>query len=201
MNEPKTRFADRLIAADPPTTHDRYQKEVRRMLDKALTPRVRGLYLGGTLLALAAAGFYGWLATQAVPGEDYARFVLGYAVITAAALVFVAGVYFTAFWRGEISRRMRQRGWAGVGVVYVGLIGWLIAAQARMAPEPFREEVRILGLMLVLFAAVSWIRHRVNRAEMNTAEKLLEIELRLAEVAEQIGRPRPAEPTPTTQGQ
>jgi hypothetical protein len=37
-----------------------------------------------------------------------------------------------------------------------------------------------------VYAAVAWVRHRVAQAELRTAEKLLEIELRLAEIAEAL---------------
>jgi hypothetical protein len=47
-----------------------------------------------------------------------------------------------------------------------------------------RDSVQVFGLVLLLYAAVAWVRHRVAQAEMRTAEKLLEIELRLAEIGE-----------------
>lgn len=57
--------------------------------------------------------------------------------------------------------------------------------------------LRVLGLMLLLYAAVAWVRHTVAQAEMKTAEKLLEIELRLAELGETLKTPpRPTDPAP-----
>jgi hypothetical protein len=55
---------------------------------------------------------------------------------------------------------------------------------ARYVPEMVQDDVRIFGLVLVLYAAVAWVRHGVVQAESRTAEKLLEIELRLAELGE-----------------
>ena len=58
-----------------------------------------------------------------------------------------------------------------------------------------RDDVRVVGLVLLVYAAVAWVRHRVAQAEMRTAEKLLEIELRLAEIGEACAaQPRPAGP-------
>jgi hypothetical protein len=42
------------------------------------------------------------------------------------------------------------------------------------------------GLVLLLYAATAWIRQRVGQAELKTREKLLEIELRVAGIAEAL---------------
>ena len=54
----------------------------------------------------------------------------------------------------------------------------------RYLPEMLRDSVQVFGLVLLLYAAVAWVRHRIAQAEMRTAEKLLEIELHLAEIGE-----------------
>ncbi len=167
------------------------------MLDKTLSPRVRGLYLLTAAATLAVGAFIGWAATRVPPvseaGEFATRFLKGYAAITAGALGYVAVIYFVTFWRGVVTQRVRQRGWAGIGVVYVGLVGWLLAATAQALPEVIRDEVRIFGFVMMLFAAAAWARHRVALAETAVTEKLLEIELRLAEMGEAVAR-RPVPP-------
>ena len=47
MNESKKRFVEQLLAADPPSpdARGRYEKEVRAMLEKTISPRQRRLYL------------------------------------------------------------------------------------------------------------------------------------------------------------
>ena len=81
---------------------------------------------------------------------------------------------------------------------------------ARLLADVWRkgDRDRILGLAgenafmgvltlfptLLVFAAVTWIRQSVARAELRTAEKLLEIELRLAEMGEAVeAKPRSAD--------
>ena len=62
-------------------------------------------------------------------------------------------------------------------------------------PERLREVVRVLGVVLLGYAAVAWMRQRVGQAELRSAEKLLEIELRLAEIGEALqARSKPVEP-------
>ncbi len=40
------------------------------------------------------------------------------------------------------------------------------------------------GLVFLICAAVYWLTYRVEQAELNTREKLLQLELRLAELGE-----------------
>ena len=47
-------------------------------------------------------------------------------------------------------------------------------------------QMVVNGLVFLMMAAVFMIFSRINQAELNTREKLLEIELRLAEIAEKI---------------
>jgi len=91
---------------------------------------------------------------------------------------------FRAYWKGVFNQR-NYRGWAaGTGVTYAGLLGSLFLLLCRYLPEMLRDSVQVFALVLLLYAAVAWVRHRIAQAEMRTAEKLLEIELRLAEIGE-----------------
>ena len=59
MNESKKRFVEQLLAADPPSpdARGRYEKEVRAMLEKTISPRQRRLYLIAALVS-GALGAY-----------------------------------------------------------------------------------------------------------------------------------------------
>jgi hypothetical protein len=205
MNESKKQFVDRLLAADTPSpdAREKYEKEVRAMLEKTLSPRQRGVYLVvAVLLVLQAAVIVGFVASTLAspplkPEPEIVKFVVFYFVVSALALAVIGGVLFWGFWKGAVNRRT-SRGWAtGIGVAYIGLLGWLFMLMARYFPEVFREDLRVLGLVLLLYAAVAWVRHNVAQAEMKTAERLLEIELRLAELGENLKpSPRPEDPAP-----
>ena len=51
------------------------------------------------------------------------------------------------------------------------------------------------GLVFLVMGAVFLIRHVVEQSELKTREKLLEIEYRLAELADRIQLERPMPPT------
>jgi hypothetical protein len=89
---------------------------------------------------------------------------------------------FRALLEGVFNQR--YRGWAAGTGVYAGLLGSLFLLLSRYLPEMLRDSVQVFALVLLLYAAVAWVRHRIAQAEMRTAEKLLEIELRLAEIGE-----------------
>ncbi|HKW86624.1 MAG TPA: hypothetical protein VJM82_06120 [Nitrospiraceae bacterium] len=204
MNEPKKRFVDQLLAADRPSADARqhYEKEMRAMFEKTLTrDERRGYLFGAVLMGLVALAcgleaLYGWLYHR----EDSTLLIIAYFLLTAMALLVVAGIIFRACWKGILSRRMSNNWAAGAGVAYVGLLGCLSLLVGQSLPEMLRDVVRVFGLVLLVYAAVAWMRHRVAQAELRTAEKLLEIELRLAEVAEALeDRPKPTEPASTQQ--
>jgi hypothetical protein len=111
--------------------------------------------------------------------------ILAFCVLaTGLALLLVAGMLLRAYWKGVFNQR-NYRGWAaGAGVTYAGLLGSLFLLLCRYLPEMLRDSVQVFALVLLLYAAVAWVRHRIAQAEMRTAEKLLEIELRLAEIDE-----------------
>lgn len=154
------------------------------MFDLTLTPRQRGGYLlGGVLLLVWAALIGGKVAAAPLPDNPVMPYIVAYLWVTVAACVLVAWPMLRGFWGGAV-RRPGANGWmAAVGIAYVGLVGWLMMLMARAVPEPLQDDARVFGLVLLVYAAVAWVRHRIAQAELKTAEKLLEIELRLADLA------------------
>ena len=203
MNESKKRFVEQLLAADPPSpdARGRYEKEVRAMLEKTISPRQRRLYLiaavvSGLLGAYLSLIGLGTLVTAAgrtaplvEPGPASLLLVLCI-LATGLALLLVAGMLFHNYWKGAFNQLSYRKWAAGVGVTYVGSLGVLFLLLGRYFPELLRDSVQVLGLILLLYAAVAWVRHRIAQAEMRTAEKLLEIELHLAEIGE-VTKARP----------
>ncbi len=184
------------------------------MFEKKLTQQEAGVYLGvGVVMGLIGLGlaiFSGlsllidWPVTAKSYRPDWS-FFLAFFLLTGMALLAVAAISFRAYWRGIVSRRT-PNGATGTAVVYGGLLGCLFLLMARHIPEMFSDEVRVLGLALLGFVAVAWVRHCIVRAEMRTAEKLIEIELRVAKIgltiAAQTCRPHQttAQPPPPARG-
>jgi hypothetical protein len=198
MNESQKRFVDQLLAADPPSADARqhYEKERRAMFEKTLTRNERRGYLVGAVLMGLLAMYGGSLVLAAwlSPWED-SRFLLAFFLPTALALLVVAGLLFWGYWKGVVSRRTSNDWAARAGVAYVSLMGCLFLTMSESWPEWLRDVVRVVGVVFLVYAAVVWMRRRIGQAESRTAEKLLEIELRLAEISEALdGRLKPRDP-------
>jgi hypothetical protein len=197
MKDSKKQFVEQLLGADRPSPDLRrlYEKEVHAMLEKSIGPRQRGLYLVAAVL-MGLLGMYwslgglGALATDVgrtdTSVESFSAMVIvAFCVLASGlALLLVAGMLLSAYWKGGFNRRNYREWAAGAGVTYAGLLGCLFLLLCRYLPEMLRDSVQVVGLVLLLYAAVAWVRHRIAQAELRTAEKLLEIELRLAEIAE-----------------
>jgi len=198
MNESKKRFADELLAADAlsPDTRQNYDKEIRAMLEKTLTRDERRMYLViAVLFGLLAMG----CGLMALFGWNYHRedstLIPVFFLLTAPALLVVAGLFFRGARQGVVNRRTSSDWAAGAGVAYVSLVGCALLMLSESWPDRLRDVVRVVGVVLLVYAAVAWMRQRIGQAELRTAEKLLEIELRLAEIGEALeGRPKPVEP-------
>ena len=113
-------------------------------------------------------------------------FIGAYMLLTAAALLGIVVVLAIGVWRGRYQRATHRQVVTGIGVVYVGLTGWIFIVGSRDIPELLRNDLFVFGLVLLLYAATAWIRQSVGQAELKTREKLLEIELRLASIAEAL---------------
>ena len=206
MNESKKHFVDQLLAADPPSAEARrpYEKEMRTMFEKTLTRNERrGYLLSAVLMGLMGlgvaieGGVNVWIEwpSRAIPEREDLNFIPAIFLLTALVVLAVAGIQFRAYWTGIVSRRMSNNWAAGAGIAYVGLLGGLFMLMGHYIPEMLRDDVRVLGVVLMVYAAVAWMRHRVGQAELRTAEKLLEIELRLAQIGEALeAQPRAADP-------
>ena len=210
MNESKKRFVDQLLAADPPSADARqnYEKGMRTMLEKTLTPGERRGYLVIAivfgLIGLVAAtipslnALFGWPSPPIQAGPEW-KFIRTWYLLSGMALLAVAAIFFR-YRRGMVSQRQTNDWTAGTAVGFTGVLGCLFLFMARGTPEMLGDELQVLGLVLVVYAAVAWVRHQITQAEMRTAEKLLEIELRVAEIGEALqARPTPADPASAKQ--
>jgi hypothetical protein len=192
MNEPKKQFAKHLLACDksPSRARQNYEKELRAMLENKLSAGGKREWLIGAIacgFGAALVAYTGVEAFRARTSEFHLpAFVGAYVLLTAAALLGVVVVLAIGVWRGGYQCATHRQVVAGIGTVYVGLTGWIFMVVSRHAPELLRNDLFVFGLVLVLYTATAWIRQRVGQAELKTREKLLEIELRVAGIAEAL---------------
>jgi MFS family permease len=184
MKSDRSSFGDRLLAVEPLTIDSRQklETELRSMFVRELTTTRRTMFAIVAVVALASAGICGWLAATEPTLPIVAR--IGLATGTLFGLAWTAiGARLSL--RGTLDLRIDNRRIAAMVWTFTTLmmVFFLIVGMS--------SEDRLLGLMMIgnglaflISAAVYWLTHRIEQAELNTRERLLQLELRLAEFCE-----------------
>jgi MFS family permease len=177
-------LGDRLIAVEQPSAHarEKLQQELHAMLKRELTFRRRLVFALVALMALAGALVCGFLALTEPDLPVVPRVALGTGTLFGVAWTVVAA---RLAWRGSMDAKLDSRRIAAMVWVFTVLmmVFFLIVGMS--------SEDRLLGLTMIanglaflIGAAVYWLTHRIEQAELAVREKLLQLELRLAELCE-----------------
>jgi hypothetical protein len=179
-------FRERLLELEPmtPALKERYDKEVQAMLEKRLTGTDRKVVLGFTVMSVVFAVLLGVLAIIPPLAEVPLLVRLGPALGALYSVGFaILGVRVLR--RGSMDLKFDTSVIIGMVWGLVVLMVILFTVMSLLVPD------RIVGLWMMIFAlvqlvvgAVFLIRHGIAQSELRTREKLLEIEYRLAELAE-----------------
>lgn len=184
MPESNHAFRDRLVGLEPvtPALKNRYEKEIQAMFNKPLTGVRRSSFLiagtlsGGLAVAFTAAAL---LAPADVP--------------VVARIGFVVGALFSVAW-AVLGIRVFQRGSLNLKTdagLYYGL-AWvlpviMVTLIMMYAPDNLLGLRMIAcGIVFLIIGAVFLLRGVAERLELQTREKLLEIEYHLAEIEELV---------------
>lgn len=155
------------------------------MFYRELTAMRRAVMLVVATVALASGIMCGYLAATEAELPPAARIALATGTLFGVAWCVVAG---RMAWRGATDLKVdTQRIASMVWVFTVLMMVFFLFVGMSL-------EDRLLGLMMIanglaflIGAAVIWLTHRIERSELATRERLLQIELRLAEMAEANG--------------
>jgi predicted membrane channel-forming protein YqfA (hemolysin III family) len=191
MNKPEKTFRDKLLDIEKTTDSykEKYEKEVQAMVEKKLTGANKWFHVGGLIMGL---GFLILFATIAVimpkefPFWGRTMFILG----------AVFGAVFAAFegWilkKGTIDLRKDEMASAGLSWGVVVIAATIVLVNSGKLADPIKGVHMLVGILVFeVMAAVGLLKAIIQRSELNNREKLLEIEYRIAELAEKIdGKP------------
>jgi hypothetical protein len=180
----RTRFADRLVAVDPlsDTSRQHLEKELRTMFVRELGRTRRFFFSGVSVFGLISGGVCGTLAATEPQLPPLARGGLAVGVLFGLAWATVAG---RIAWRGKLDLRTDNRRIAAMVWVFTTLMMTFFLMLGMSVPD------RLLGLMMIanglvffIGAGVYLITSRIEQAELNNQERLLKLELRIAEWSE-----------------
>ncbi len=191
MSESHNEFRERLLKAERLNTafKQKYEQEVRAMLEQKLTGARRWAYIGAAAMGIAFAGLFGTLAII-LPREFpiWGRFIFAMGAVFGLTWAVLAGGIVR---KGVIKLKTDPTAMAGMSWGLCVIVVTVLMLAQRDFPDPITGvSSLVIGLIFLVMAAVFMIFNRIDQAGLKTQEKLLEIEYRLAELAEEMGKKR-----------
>lgn len=156
------------------------------MVEKKLTGLTKLAHIVGLIMGLGFAGLFGTLAVIGEKGLPlWGRFVWGIGAVFGLAIIAVEASILR---KGTVNLKTDEMVMAKLPWCFLVIMGSILLVFSGSVSEPIRA-VRMLVSFLFFFimAAVFMVQAFVQRSELNTREKLLEIEYRLAKLADKIG--------------
>lgn len=186
MNESHENFREQLLGAERlnPAYQEKYERAVQQMLEQKLSVARKlgavvaiAICLGSALLCGVFA-----LATQ----QPLARIGLVIGSVFGLACAVIVGWIIV---KGTLNLRTHLTLFANMtwGAAFVMML-LAIVLGAKLSDPIKGVQVVVNVLPALIMAGVFIIFNRVDQAELKTREKLLEIEYRIAEIAEGMSK-------------
>lgn len=187
MNESRDDFTRRLLESQrvTPALREKYEMETWKLFEKPVKGLAKCGWIGATVMGVGFLALFGTVAVIA-PAEFPLLGRLG----------FAAGALFGLGWailgviilrRGSEDPRTHGKAAAGMGWGVTVIIATMAIVLGPQLPDRVTGVMMIVTVLVFLVPAAMFMTlSRIERAELETREKLLEIEYRLAELAERI---------------
>lgn len=187
MNKSNKTFRDKLLDMEKPSTKhkEKYEKEILKMVEKKLTGLNRFAHIVGLIMGLGFAALFGTLAVTVPKGFPlWGRFIWALGAVFGLLIVAVESWILK---KGTINLKEDNMAIAGLSWSFVVILGTVVLVFSEKFSDPITGVRALVSILFFLvMAAVFMIRAFVERSELNTREKLLEIEYRLAKLAEKL---------------
>lgn len=177
-------FRDRLLESEPLDLELRktYEREIENMFERKLTPVRKAAFAMTIVVGLGSAALCGFLALTEPELPPLARAGLSTGVLFGVAWAVVS---FVIVRRGAINLKTHGHWMASMVWIFTLLMVIFFLMIAASMDDQLRGLLMVAnGLVFLICAAVHWISYKIDDARLSTREKLLELELRLAELAE-----------------
>lgn len=177
-------FSQRLLAIEPlpPALRQQLEQELSAMFQRELsTPR--RLFFGAVAISGVISGLV--CATLALTEPELPplpRTALAIGSLFGFAWAVVAA---RIGWRGALDLKADARRIAVMAWTFTALMMTFFLIAGMSARDP-AQGIRIIvgGLPFLIGAGVYWLNYRIENAELNAQEKLLQLELRLAQLGD-----------------
>jgi cation transport ATPase len=185
-------FSDRLISVEQanPAFQERYEKEIKKMLEKTLTPIQRVSFAISGVMTAAMACLFAYLAIFGLTIKGPGSMLMLTRAILGLGTVFCV-VWAVMVWKivakGAMNRRTHPNTLNGMVFVLQTFIATILLVGSGMHPNLVSSVYTAVFAVMVLLSGVgTLVTNRIEQSALKTEEKLLGIELRLAEIAEAL---------------
>ena len=181
-------FADQLIAAQrvEPTLRQRYEQEMKAMLEQPLTKTRKTSFI---LSAIVSTIMMIMLTIAALSSH---RAPIGVRIGVGLGAVYAAGwliMMIRILRRGTVRVRSDSRIMSAWPWIFTVALVTLILFMTGQRADSVRSVWMLLyGLTFLLMASMFLIQHWISDARLKVEERLLEVQLRVAELAEEMKR-------------
>ena len=179
-------FADELIAAQhvEPTLRQRYEQEMKTMLEQPLTKTRKTSFI---LSAIACTVMMVMLTIAALSSH---RAPIGVRIGVGLGAVYAAGwlvLMLRILRRGTFQVRGDSRLMSSLPWIFtVALMTLMLFMTGQRADSVRSVWLVLFALTFLLMASVFLIQYSIGDARLKLEERLLEVQLRVAELAEEI---------------
>ena len=187
MNESQKDFRERLLEAEQLslTLKEKYEKEVQAMLEEKLTGVGRGIFIFWAVFGIGLGVVFG-IAAVLAPKDFPILARIGFVSGAIFGLAF-GGLMGWIARKGIFKVKVHSMAVAGMAWVFVIIMLTLFMVMGGKHPDSVRSVFMVVcGLVYLVVVVLIMILGRISYSELKTREKLLEIEYRLAQIAEQI---------------
>ena len=184
MKPDQSTLCERLLAQEPlsPKSQLRLEGELRTMFIRQLNTPRRIVFAAIALGALISGIVCGALALTEPELPMLARCALGTGTLFGFAWCFVT---IRIAWQGSLDLKLDG------GRIAAMVWGFTVLMMVFFLMVGMSSQDRVMGVMMIVYglafliaAGVYWLTYRIREAELTVREKLLQLELRMAEMVE-----------------
>lgn len=187
MNRQEKSFRDKLLDMEKTNTEykQKYERQVKEMTEKKLTGFEKWGQIFVLVMGLGFFVLFGIIAAFSSRGLAlWGRF--GFALGSFFGLVMVA-MSVAILKKGTVDLKRDNMAFAMVPWCFIVIMATLALVNSGKLANPVKGVHMLVSILIFLvMASVFVIRAFIERSELNTREKLLEIEYRLADLAEKM---------------
>jgi len=189
MNEPTPRhenFADQLIAAQrvEPTLRQRYEQEIKAMLEQPLSRTRKTSFVLSTIICSVMMVMLTIAALSSHRAPIGVRIGLGLGAVYAAGWLIMT---IRILRRGTFNVRSDSKAFSAWPWIFtVALVTLMLLMTGQHADSVRSVWMLLYALTFLLMASMFLILNWISDARLKVEERLLEVQLRIAELAEEV---------------